>query len=48
MRSDYDAVVIGGGHNGLVAAATLADGGARVVAVEARDVLGGAASTAEV
>ncbi len=41
-------VVIGGGHNGLVAAATLADGGARVFVVEAREVLGGAASTEEI
>ena len=48
MRQEYDVVVIGGGHNGLVAAATLADGGARVFVVEARDVLGGAASTEDV
>jgi len=40
--------VIGGGHNGLVAAATLADGGAQVLVVEAREVLGGVASTEEV
>ncbi len=48
MRSDYDIVVIGGGHNGLVTAAYLAGGGARVLVVEARDVLGGAAATEEV
>ena len=48
MKQEYDVVVIGGGHNGLVAAATLAGGGARVLVVEARDVLGGAASTEEV
>ena len=41
-------VVIGGGHNGLVTAATLADSGAGVFVIEARDALGGAASTEEI
>jgi phytoene dehydrogenase-like protein len=41
----YDAVVIGGGHNGLVAGAYLAKAGARVVVLEARHKTGGAAAT---
>ena len=41
----YDAVVIGGGHNGLVAAAYLAKYGKRVVVLEARHKTGGAAAT---
>ncbi len=41
----YDAVVIGGGHNGLVAAAYLARAGARVAVCEARHKTGGAAAT---
>jgi phytoene dehydrogenase-like protein len=40
-----DAIVIGGGHNGLVAAAYLARAGARTLLLEARDVVGGAAVT---
>ncbi len=39
----YDAVIVGGGHNGLVAATLLARAGRRVVVVEKLDHLGGAA-----
>ena len=44
----YDAVVIGGGHNGLTAAAYLARAGRKVLVLERRHVLGGAAVTEEV
>src|ERR671910_327100 len=43
--STWDAIVIGGGHNGLVAGAYLAKSGARVVVCEARPKTGGAAAT---
>jgi len=43
----YDAVIIGGGHNGLVCAWYLARGGQRVCVLERRHVLGGAAVTEE-
>jgi phytoene dehydrogenase-like protein len=44
----YDAIVIGGGHNGLTAAAYLARAGRKVLVLERRQVLGGAAVTQEV
>jgi phytoene dehydrogenase-like protein len=45
MTSSYDAIVVGGGHNGLVAAAYLARSGARTVVLEGRHKTGGAATT---
>ena len=47
MAQRYDAVVIGGGHNGLVAAAYLAKYGKRVVVLETRHKTGGAADTSQ-
>src|ERR1700751_5965256 len=41
----YDAIVVGGGHNGLVAAAYLAKSGAKTLVLEARGQTGGAATT---
>lgn len=48
MHASADAVVIGAGHNGLVAANLLADAGWDVVVCEAQDRPGGAVATAEV
>src|SRR4029078_12395791 len=46
--ANYDVIVIGGGHNGLVSAAYLARAGRRVLVVERRHLLGGAAVTEEI
>jgi len=48
VANRYDAVIIGGGHNGLTAAAYLARAGRKVLVLERRHVLGGAAVTEEV
>src|SRR5207248_1595722 len=47
MPSHYDAIIIGGGHNGLVTAAYLAGAGKKVLVLERREVLGGCAPTEE-
>jgi len=43
MASHYDSLIIGAGHNGLVAAAYLARAGRRVLVLERREIVGGAA-----
>ena len=48
MSTPYDALVIGGGHNGLVCAAYLARAGKRVLVLERSEILGGAARSEEI
>src|SRR5689334_1803807 len=43
----YDAIVVGAGHNGLIAAGYLAKAGKRVLVLERRHVIGGATVTEE-
>ena len=47
-RARYDAIVIGGGHNGLICAAYLARAGKKVLVCEKRHLVGGAAVTEEI
>src|SRR4051812_7885668 len=47
MDKNYDAIIVGGGHNGLVNGAYLAKAGLKVLIVERRDIVGGAAITEE-
>src|SRR5687767_3879531 len=48
MATRHDAIIIGGGHNGLVCAAYLARAGKRVLVLEQRERVGGAAVTEEI
>ncbi len=48
MPKTYDAIIIGGGHNGLTAAAYLARAGRKVLVLERRHILGGAAVSEEI
>src|SRR5688572_16389184 len=47
-RQAWDVIIVGGGHNGLVAAAYLARAGRKVLVLEQRPVLGGAAVSEQV
>lgn len=47
MQTTYDAIIIGGGHNGLITAGLLAKAGQKVLVLEQRDTLGGVAATEE-
>ena len=47
MTKQYDAVIVGGGHNGLVCAFYLARAGLKVRVLERRDIIGGACVTEE-
>jgi len=47
-RQRYDAIIVGGGHNGLVAAAYLARAGRKTLVLERRSLVGGAAVTEEI
>ncbi|MGH2559141.1 MAG: phytoene desaturase family protein [Thermomicrobiales bacterium] len=47
MSTSYDAIVVGSGHNGLIAAGYLAKAGKRVLVLERREIIGGATVTEE-
>ena len=48
MMAEFDALIVGGGHNGLVCAAYLARAGLRPLVLERRQLLGGASVTEEI
>src|ERR1041384_4361174 len=48
MKSPYDAVILGAGHNGLVAASYLGRSGLSVLLLEKNDYIGGAATSQQV
>jgi phytoene dehydrogenase-like protein len=48
VPENFDAIIIGGGHNGLVTAAYLARARRRVIVLEARELVGGCAVTEEI
>jgi len=48
MKKDYDAIVVGGGHNRLTTAAYLAKAGRKVLVLERRYLVGGAAVSEEI
>jgi phytoene dehydrogenase-like protein len=48
MATQYDAVIIGAGHNGLVCGSYLAKAGLKTLVLERRPVIGGAAVTEEI
>src|SRR5512138_1396168 len=48
MIQQYDAIIIGAGHNGLVTAAYLARAGKKVLVLEKRHLVGGASVTEEI
>ena len=47
QKKHYDAVIVGGGHNGLVCSFYLANAGLKVKVLERRGIVGGAAVTEE-
>ena len=48
IKSSYDSIIIGAGHNGLVCASYLAKAGKKVLILEQRKIIGGAAVTEEI
>ena len=47
MTTSYDAIIVGGGHNGLTCGTYLAKAGLRTLVLERRHIIGGAAATEE-
>jgi phytoene dehydrogenase-like protein len=48
MNETYDAIIVGGGHNGLTAAGYLGKAGLKTIVLERRPVVGGSAVTEEI